>query len=313
MPNIANSESSGFLTVAKMCNLVVVLALLISVGSYGVLSASNVTGHMEDYIRQNQRQYEARLKKYEDEMATFRETYGRELRAISVQADQLQLKLEEATERLRPLELIDSWHRQCVQNYSASLPTIVAMRTALTACSTGAQNNLNGHLQNSVNTYNSLKSYHANNVKALFTDCEKRHPASQQNYTDCITTAIATANTNTIANQKNFNTYMQQSNCAANTRINQAWECAFTTVHSTISTLAVSLRLIDDCIANKLACASVSCTTGCKNHMVIILDDNDFLIPTINNPFYGFNSNLSCLEIKFKVENSNVVINDKRN
>jgi len=146
---------------------------------------------MEDYIRQNQRQYEARLKKYEDEMATFRETYGRELRAISVQADQLQLKLEEATERLRPLELIDSWHKQCVQNYSASLPTIVAMRTALTACSTGAQNTLNSHLQNAVNTYNSLKSYHANNVKALFTDCEKRHPASQQNYTDCITAAVS--------------------------------------------------------------------------------------------------------------------------
>ncbi|KAL7737166.1 hypothetical protein ACLKA6_005364 [Drosophila palustris] len=284
-----------------MRNLVVVLALLISVGSYGVLSASNVTVHMEDYIRQNNRQYEAKLKKYEDEMATFRDTYGRELRAISVQADQLQIKLEEATERLRPLELIDSWHKQCVQNYTASIPTIATMRTALTSCSTGAQNNLNSHLQNSVNTYNTLKNYYASNVKALFNDCEKRHPASQQNYTDCITAAIATANAYTIANQKNFNTYMQQASCAANTRINQAWECAFTTVHSTITALGVSLRLIDDCIANKLACASVSCTTGCKNHMVISLSENDFLNATINNPFFGLNSKLGCLEMKFKV------------
>ncbi|KAH8300077.1 hypothetical protein KR044_009522, partial [Drosophila immigrans] len=286
---------------AKMFNLIAVLALLICVGASGVLSSSNVTAHMDDYIRLNQRQYEAKSKKFEDEIATFRETYGRELRAISVQADLLQLKLDEATERLRPIELIDSWHNQCVQNYSATIPTVASVRAALTSCTTAAQNNLNGYLQNAQNTYNSYKSYHTNNVKNMLTDCEKKHPASQQNYTNCVTSAIATANVNTIANQKNFITYMEQANCAANTRITQAWECSFTTVHNTISTLGVAVRLIDDCIANKMSCASVSCTTGCKNHMVVSLSEADFLNNTINNPFIGLSSKLGCLEIKFKV------------
>ncbi|XP_034103035.1 uncharacterized protein LOC117567278 [Drosophila albomicans] len=283
-----------------MFNFIAVLALLICVGATVVLSSSNVTVYMEDYIRLNQRQYEAKVKKFEVEIATFRETYGRELRAISVQADLLELKLNEATERLRPLELIDSWHNQCVQNYSTTIPTVATVRAALTSCSTAAQSNLNGHLQNAQNTYNNLKSYHTTNVKNMLNDCEKRHPASQGNYTSCVTNAIATANVNTIANQKNFITYMEQAECGAKSRITQAWECSYTTVHNTISSLSIALRLIDDCIANKMSCASVSCTTGCKNRMIVNLSQADFLNTTINNPFIGLSSKLGCLEIKFK-------------
>ncbi|KAH8384582.1 hypothetical protein KR093_001626, partial [Drosophila rubida] len=305
---------------AKMHNLIILLALLICVGASGVLSSSNVTIHMDDYIRLNQRQYEDKVKSFEDEIAAFRETYGRELRAISVQADLLQLKLDEATYRLRPIELIDSWHNQCVQNYSATIPTVATVRAALTSCTTAAQSNLNGYLQNAQNTQNSLKSYHTTNLKNLLNDCEKRHPQSQQNYTICVTNAvstklsfiefrslyqlsltqIATANANTVSYQKNFITYMQQANCSANTRITQAWECSFNTVYSTITTLGVATRLIDDCIANRMACASVACTAGCKNHMTVSLTQADFLNTTISNPFIGLSSKLGCLEIKFK-------------
>ncbi|KAH8415866.1 hypothetical protein KR222_002308, partial [Zaprionus bogoriensis] len=283
----------------KMRDIAVLLLLLVSLATRGVQSASNVTVYMEDYIRQNQLQYDAKLKEYESQLANFRETYARELRAIDVQADQLQVKLEEAAGRLRPIELIDSWHKQCVQNYSANIPLIVTVRNAMTACSTTAQNNLNSILVNCQNTYTNLKSYYNNNLKTMLSNCEKQNPISQLNYTICVTNVIAAANKETVTSQKNFNTYMQQATCSAEARITQAWECAFATVYSTSATLGTALQLVDDCIANKLACASVSCTTGCNNQMVITLSDADFSNATIKNPFFGLNSKLGCLLMRF--------------
>ncbi|XP_064535928.1 uncharacterized protein LOC135426631 [Drosophila montana] len=287
-------------TTDKMQSAVLLLPLLICLGAYGDLSTPLVTVHMEDYIAQNQRQYDAKLKMWEDELAIFRKTYTSELRSIAVHADQLEAKLEETKARLNPIELIDSWHKQCVQNYSATIPLIANVRTALSSCANTAQSNLNGILTNSQNTFNNLKNFYNSNLKTLLSDCVKRNPNSQLNYTICVMSAITTTNTHTINNQKNFNTYMQQAKCAADIRTTQTWECAFTTVYSTSSSLGASIRLIDDCIANKLACASVSCASSCTNHMVISFKENDFLNATIKNPFYGLDSKLGCLEMKFK-------------
>ncbi|EDV98513.1 GH22629 [Drosophila grimshawi] len=255
---------------------------------------------MEDYVRQNQRQYEAKLSQLEHDLATFRDVYARELGVIPVQADQLVIKLEEAKARLNPIELIDLWHKQCVQNYSASIPLAVTVRSALTTCSNTAQSNLNSILTNTQNTYNSLKSYYASNLKNSLVDCEKRNSLSQLNYTICITTAMATTNAFTVKTLKAFNTYMQAAKCAADGRITQAWDCAFAAVFSTSSILGESMRLIDDCIANKMACASVACNTGCNNHMIIALRESDFQNTTIVNPFFGLDSKIGCLEVKFK-------------
>ncbi|EDW71422.1 uncharacterized protein [Drosophila virilis] len=283
-----------------MHSAVLLLLLLFCLGANGDLSTPLVSAHMEDYIAQNQRQYDAKLKNWEDELALFRKTFTSELRAINVHADQLEVKLEEAKARLNPIELIDSWHKHCVQNYSATIPLIANVRSALNGCFNTANSNLNSILTNAQNSFNSLKNFYNSNLKTLLSDCEKRNPKSQMNYTICVENVISTTNTFTQNNQKNFNNYMQQAQCTADIRTTQAWECAFNTVYSTSSSLGTAIRLIDDCIANKLACASVSCTSSCTNQMIISWKENDFLNATIKNPFYGLDSKLSCLEMKFK-------------
>lgn len=305
----------------KMENIVWTLALLliVALGASGVQSAANVTVYMDDYIRLNQQQYDAVLREYEGTLANCRSNYAKELRAIDVQADQLQVKLEEAAGRLRPLQLIDTWHKLCVQNYSSNIPLISTMRTAMSACSTAAQNNLNSYLDPCQRDYNSLKSYYTNTFKTAIKNCEKNNPTSQFNYSTCITTVvsrwqhvyfirklnpfnfqIANANKETINSRKNFNTHFQQATCSTELRVTQAWECAFTTVYSTSTTVGTALQLVDDCIANKLACASVSCTSSCANHMILGLSPSDFNNATIKNPFYGLNSNIGCMLMTFK-------------
>lgn len=167
------------------------ILLIIGLGASGVQSASNVSAYMEDFLRQNQLQYDLVLKDYETKMANFRTNYAGELRAIDVQKELLVVKLEEASGRLRPIELIDTWHKQCVQNYSASIPTIASVRTTLTACKTAAENQLNGYLTNCQNTYNSLKSYYNNNFKTMINNCEKNNPISQLNYSICVTNSVS--------------------------------------------------------------------------------------------------------------------------
>lgn len=178
---------------SKMRNIVWPLALLLIVGlgASGVQSASNVTVYMDDYIRLNQQQYDTVLREYEATLANARENYAKELRAIDVQANLLQVKLEEAAGRLRPLQLIDTWHKQCVQNYSSNIPLISTVRTAMTACSTAAQNNLNSYLAQCQSDYNSLKSYYSNTFKNAINNCEKNNPNSQFNYSTCITTTVS--------------------------------------------------------------------------------------------------------------------------
>lgn len=174
-----------------MQNAVLLFTLLVCLGPYGALSATNLTVYLEDYIVGNQRQYDAKLKQCETELANIRLVYTGSLRAISIQTDQLEVRLTEAKERLTPIELIDSWHKECVQNQSKNIPDIATVRKTLNACASTAESNINSILTNAQNTYNSLKSYYANNLKNLLADCLKRYPDSLTNYTVCIKQAVS--------------------------------------------------------------------------------------------------------------------------
>lgn len=179
----------------KMKNIVLpVVPLVLSivlVAIRGVQSTSNVTVYMDDYIRLNQQQFDGVLKEYETILANAKTSYIRELRAIDVQIDLLAVKLEEATERLRPIHLIDSWHKQCVKDNSPDIPLIVTVRTAMSTCSTTALNQLTSYLSNCQSDYNSLKSYYTNTLKNALSNCEKNNSSSQLNYSTCITTTVS--------------------------------------------------------------------------------------------------------------------------
>ncbi|XP_068146738.1 uncharacterized protein [Drosophila tropicalis] len=249
---------------------------------------------LDDYVSQNIRQYNAKLKQYEVEMADFKTIFAKQLSPINVQADQLELKLEETNALLVPIQLIDPWHRQCVLNYSSSIPTIASLRSSLSGC---ASNTADSLMSSPKTTYNQLKTYYdklPNSVAA----CEKTHSNSQTNYTICVTKLITDANTYTVNNQKTFTSYMESSQCTADIRIVAAWQCSFNVVYNTASTLATALRKIEDCVDNRAWCGSMAaCKTA--NCDPVYFKNTVRLDETIRNPLYNPNSTVSCMQIHF--------------
>lgn len=159
--------------------------VLISLGLFSLVASQSQS--LDAYILQNQRQYDAKVKSYEDQLANFKTLYSKRLEAINVQADLMQLKLEEASARLDPIALMDVWSKQCVQNYSSSIPTVTAMRAAIVKC----PETINGVLNNVESTYNSLKNYYDKNLKNALAHCKKVYTTALLNYTLCVTNAVS--------------------------------------------------------------------------------------------------------------------------
>lgn len=153
----------------------IILALLSLVAS----QAQNSSQSMDLYILQNQRQYDAKIKQLADELANFKQLFQKQINALDVQADSMQLKLEQASAHLDPIILIDSWSKQCVQNYSVTIPTITVARDSIIKC----KESISGILNAPESTYNTLNNYYKNNVKNGLAQCLKLHPTAQLNYT----------------------------------------------------------------------------------------------------------------------------------
>ncbi|SPP74242.1 uncharacterized protein LOC117579271 [Drosophila guanche] len=268
---------------------------LVIVGLAGAQS-STVANSLDDYIDQNQRQYEAQIRKYEEALANFRTLFSKRQQVIDVQADLLQQKLEEAFVRINPLSLIDPWHKQCVQNYSSSIPTIATVRSRVASC----QATISTALNSADSVYNTLKKYYNTNLKNSLADCVKKFPSAQLNYTVCVTKVIADANAYSISSQNSFNTHVKDADCTVDSRLRSAWTCSFGQVYSTSAAIENALRLIDNCIDNQLVCGSVSCSSGCPNVSTINLTEADFRNETIRNPFRGLSAQAGCREFRFK-------------
>ncbi|KAH8401540.1 hypothetical protein KR009_006325 [Drosophila setifemur] len=274
------------------------LGVAISLALLGLVSsqATNVTHSLDAYIEQNQRQWDAKIRLYEDEMDNFRLLFSKRLEAIDSQADSMELKLNEASARLDPLALISPWTRNCVQNYSSTIPTVNIARAAIVKC----KESISNVLTSVESTSNTLKSYYNVNVKNGLADCVKRFPNAQLNYTICVTKVVGDANKYTVTNQNTFNTNLKNAECTADSRIRSSWQCSFNQVYSYTSTVEVALRLVDDCIANREVCGSEACISGCPNVTNINLADISFSNDTIPNPFRLISKQSECLTFKFK-------------
>ncbi|XP_017069506.1 uncharacterized protein LOC108106776 [Drosophila eugracilis] len=260
---------------------------------------SNVSQSLELYIQQNQRQYDAKIKQMEVQLANFKILFNTRIEALTVQADSMQLKLEEASAHLYPITLIDAWSRQCVQNYSVIIPTITAARVSITKCA----ENLNGVLNSPESTYNSLNSYYKNNLKNNLAQCVKLHPSAQLNYTLCVTNVISDANKYTTTSQNNFNNYLKSSECTAENRIRSSWQCSFGQIYSITSKVEVALRLVDICILNEAVCGNISCSAEkptCPNVANVTLEEINPGNYTIQNPFYFVTEKMNCVEFKIR-------------
>ncbi|XP_017132023.1 uncharacterized protein LOC108149129 [Drosophila elegans] len=262
------------------------------------LSAGQATSSFESmdlYLLQNQRQYDAKLKQLEDEMANFKNLFASRIQALNVQADSMQLKLEEATARLDPITLIDSWSKQCVQNYTNTIPTIAVARASITKCA----ENINGVLNNPESAYNSLNSYYKNNLKNGLAQCVKLHPNAHLNYTLCVTKVIGDTNKYTVTSQNNFNNYLKSSECTAESRVRSSWQCAFGQVYSITSTVEVAMRLVDMCLENRVVCGELALNTpSCPNVANVTLADINPRNATISNPFRSVTNSMNCLTFR---------------
>ncbi|BFG04197.1 uncharacterized protein DMAD_03220 [Drosophila madeirensis] len=279
-----------------MQSFLIATAISLVIVGLAAAQSSTVANSLDDYIEQNQRQYDARIRQCEETLANFRTLFSKRQQLIDVQADLLQQKLEEASARINPLSLIDPWHRQCVQNYSSSIPTIATARSGVANC----QAIISTILNNAESAYNTLKKYYNTNLKNSLADCVKKFPSAQLNYTLCVTNVIAAANAYSISSQNNFNTYVKDADCTADSRIRAAWICSSRQVYSTSAAVETAQRLIDNCIDNQLVCGSVSCSAGCPNVSTISLTEVDFRNETIRNPFRGLSAQAGCREFRFK-------------
>ncbi|XP_043644599.1 uncharacterized protein LOC122614167 [Drosophila teissieri] len=267
-----------------------VLALLSLVAS----QTRNSSQSMDLYLLQNQRQYDAKLKQLADELANFKQLFQKQLTALDVQADSMQLKLEQASAHLDPIILIDSWSKQCVQNYSVQIPTISVARDSIIKCKESISTILNGP----ENTYNSLNSYYKNTVKNGLAQCLKLHPTAQLNYTLCVTRVIGDANKHTVTTQNSFYTNLKSSECSADNRIRNSWQCSFGQVYSITTKVEQALQFIDTCISNKIVCGSLE-RQECPHKAYVTLAQIDPRNETIPNPFKSVTHDMNCLEFQF--------------
>ncbi|XP_020815035.1 uncharacterized protein LOC110189333 [Drosophila serrata] len=256
--------------------------------------ATDVTDSLEGYIHENQRQYDDRLKLYEDQLANFRNLFAKQLEPIDVQADSMQLKLEEAFDRLGPIAQIDSWTRQCVQNYSSGLPTVSVARKSLANC----KGTIGTILSPAENTLNLLRTQYTKTLVNALASCVKYYSTNKLNYTMCVTNAISDTNRYTITNQNTFNANLKTAECSANEKIRTSWQCTFKEVYAMTSKVEVAVNLVDTCIEQRTICGSSSCLPSCSHVKFIDLAgirDNS----TIANPFKAVSANMECLEFRF--------------
>ncbi|EDV56140.2 uncharacterized protein LOC6549607 [Drosophila erecta] len=268
-----------------------VLALLSLVAS----QARNSSQSMELYIIQNQRQFDAKIKQLADELANVKNLFQKQLTAIDVQADSMQLKLEQAIVHLDPIILIDSWSKQCVQNYSSSIPTITVARDSIIKC----KESISGIFNAPDNNYNTLNNYYKNNVKNGLAQCLKLHHTAQINYTLCVIKVIDDANKYTISTQNTFHTNLRSSECTADIRIRTSWQCSFGQVYSITTKVEQALQLIYSCISNKIICGSFE-RQDCPYKSYVTLAEINPLNDTILNPFKGVTNDMKCLEFQIK-------------
>ncbi|KAH8304179.1 hypothetical protein KR059_003030 [Drosophila kikkawai] len=269
-------------------------AIIVSLLGCVVAQATDITDSLDGYIHENQRQNDDRLKFYEYQLENFRILFAKQLEPIDVQADSMQLKLEEASDRLGPIAQIDSWTKQCVQNYSSSLPTISAARKSITSCKSPISTILNS----AESTLNLLKTQYSKTLVNALASCVKLYSTQKLNYTMCVTKAIGDNNRYTLTNQDTFNANMKSAECSANEKVRTSWLCTFKQVYSMSSAVEIAVRLVDTCIEHQTVCGSVACLSSCPHVTGIALADVRDK-STITNPFKTVSADMGCLEFRF--------------
>ncbi|XP_054746997.1 uncharacterized protein LOC129252882 [Anastrepha obliqua] len=269
------------------------------------IGVQNVTTKTEDYINENRRQYNATLQSYLDQINGVKNSLEDQLKVIDKQKVLLLNTIQQTYERIDPLEVLSLPSKYCVQQYRAELPYGDIIKANIESCITSARSYSNSIVSTPNTYYSQLNSYYNSNLKTGLNNCAKSHSNPSLNYTLCVTTVIAQANTYTNTNRVNFASSMQSSDCSLNSRIDVAVSCSYNYVNSALTSIGAATRLIDECIngylENKPKCEINNTTVyaGCPNVVYMEVKDGDFQNKTIANPIQGLSRSQDCLELRF--------------
>lgn len=150
----------------------------------------NITSPTDDYVRQNQRQYAANIAWMDMRLADFKACYERELGVLTNQQILLIPKLQEVDNKLYPLEVLDDFHKHCVQKYSWKLAAPSSTQLTITNCVQTAINSFYSYSNQPTNYRNTLNNYYNINLVNALNLCKKNNPIQTQNYTNCAIQAV---------------------------------------------------------------------------------------------------------------------------
>lgn len=150
----------------------------------------DVTESMVEYLQLYQTNYEAKVKKCEEMLTDFRQGFAKELRGIDLQKDLLKSRVQDAWSQLKPFEFIDSWHRQCVRNYSSVIPSTYQAGASMTECLMTANTYFNGIESSAKHICSSIKSQATHTFGNHKRSCQIGHRKSQADYNNCIKKSV---------------------------------------------------------------------------------------------------------------------------
>lgn len=145
----------------------------------------------ENYLDLNRRQYADHILAFEKEIDVFRKQFSERLSSIQLVLDMLVTDIIKTNEHLNPLEVLSDISKDCVAKYRSKVPTVAATKTAVQACITAAQNQLNNIVSAATTTKTNLYNYYQKNMENDFKGCTTKHPAQDNSYTECIAKVVS--------------------------------------------------------------------------------------------------------------------------
>lgn len=151
----------------------------------------NITTSTEDFLIQNQRQYDENIARMEERLTLLRLNFESELRTIITQREFLLVILKEVDQKLYPLRFLDDLNKHCVQKYEGNIPITKTVNDTIANCETNALKQFNSFAYAPTLTKTTLNTYYTNTLVTVLNNCKKTHPNFEsQNYTNCVTKAV---------------------------------------------------------------------------------------------------------------------------
>ncbi|XP_014093844.2 uncharacterized protein [Bactrocera oleae] len=283
--------------------IVVAVALSTTAASYTASEVVNVTTRTDDYILENQRQFNATLQGYLDQMSIVTNGLEVGLKVLDRQKVLLLKSIQETYEKIDPLELLGLPAKYCVQQYHDELPYNQIVKANIESCITSARNYANSMISSANTYYSYLKSYYTNTFNPNLNACAKSNSNPSLNYTLCVTSVISKVNSYIHSNRESFDAGMQTAHCNLENRLDIAAGCTHTQFNSVLTSVGAATRLIHDCLSDYLESLNDNnngtISTGCPNVVYVEVEDRDVQSRTISNPLFGLNSTANCVEIRF--------------